>query len=48
MTGSYAIECDELRRVFRSRRLTGQVEEVVALNSLSLQVRPGEVYGVLG
>ncbi|MDE2668536.1 MAG: ABC transporter ATP-binding protein [Chloroflexota bacterium] len=48
MTGSYAIECDGLRRVFRSRRLTGQVEEVVALDSLSLQVQPGEVYGVLG
>ncbi len=48
MTGGYAIECAELRRVFRSRRLTGQVEEVVALDSLSLQVRPGEVYGVLG
>ena len=48
MTGGYAIECDGLRRVFRSRRLTGQVEEVVALDSLSLQVQPGEVYGVLG
>ena len=48
MTGGYAIECEGLRRVFRSRRLTGQVEEVVALDSLSLQVRPGEVYGVLG
>lgn len=48
MTDEYAIECEELRRVFRSRRLTGQVEEVVALDSLSLQVRPGEVYGVLG
>ena len=48
MTGGYAIECAELRRVFRSRRLTGQVEEVVALDSLSLQVQPGEVYGVLG
>lgn len=48
MTGGYAIECEGLRRVFRSRRLTGQVEEVVALDSLSLQVQPGEVYGVLG
>lgn len=48
MTSGYAIECEELRRVFRSRRLTGQVEEVVALDSLSLQVQPGEVYGVLG
>ena len=48
MTDEYAIECEELRRVFRSRRLTGQVEEVVALDSLSLQVQPGEVYGVLG
>lgn len=48
MTGGYAIECDGLRRVFRSRRLTGQVEQVVALDSLSLQVQPGEVYGVLG
>jgi ABC-2 type transport system ATP-binding protein len=48
MTSSYAIECEGLRRVFRSRRLTGQVEEVVALDSLGLQVRPGEVYGVLG
>ncbi len=48
MTGGHAIECEGLRRVFRSRRLTGQVEEVVALDSLSLQVQPGEVYGVLG
>ena len=48
MTNTFAIECEELRRVFRSRRLTGQREEVVALDSLSLQVRPGEVYGVLG
>ena len=48
MTGGYAIECEGLRRVFRSRRLTGQTEEVVALDSLSLQVQPGEVYGVLG
>ncbi len=48
MTGGYAIECEGLRRVFRSRRLTGQREEVVALDSLSLQVQPGEVYGVLG
>ena len=48
MTGGYAIECEGLRRVFRSRRLTGASEEVVALDSLSLQVQPGEVYGVLG
>ena len=48
MTGGHAIECEGLRRVFRSRRLTGQTEEVVALDSLSLQVQPGEVYGVLG
>ena len=48
MADGYAIECEELQRVFRSRRLTGQREEVVALDSLSLQVQPGEVYGVLG
>ena len=48
MAGGFAIECEELRRVFRSRRLTGQREEIVALDSLSMQVRPGEVYGVLG
>ena len=48
MAGGFAIECEELRRVYRSRRLTGQREEIVALDSLSLQVRPGEVYGVLG
>ena len=48
MDSGFAIECENLRRVFGSRRLTGQREEVVALDSLSLQVRPGEVYGVLG
>ena len=48
MADGFAIECEELRRVFRSRRLTGQREEIVALDSLSMQVRPGEVYGVLG
>ena len=48
MATGFAIECDGLRRVFRSRRLMGQHEEVVALDSLNLQVRSGEVYGVLG
>ena len=48
MVTGFAIECDGLRRVFRSRKLMGQHEEVVALDSLNLQVRSGEVYGVLG
>ena len=44
----YAIECEGLRRVYRSRSLLGQSREAVALDDLNLQIPKGPVFGLLG
>ncbi|MCZ6789666.1 MAG: ABC transporter ATP-binding protein [Chloroflexi bacterium] len=44
----YAVECEGLGRVYRSRSLLGQSRETVALQDLNLQIPKGTVFGVLG
>jgi ABC-2 type transport system ATP-binding protein len=43
-----AVECDDLRRVYRSRSIAGRVRETVALDGLTLDVPAGTVFGLLG
>ena len=47
-TTEYAVECEGLGRVYRSRSLMGQKQEVTALEDLSLQIPKGVVFGLLG
>ena len=44
----YAVECEGLGRVYRSRSLLGQSRETVALQDLNLQIPKGTVFGLLG
>ena len=44
----YAVECEGLGRVYRSRSLLGQSRETVALEDLTLQIPKGTVFGLLG
>lgn len=43
----WAIECENLRRVYRERALLG-AKETVAVDSVTLQVPTGTVFGLLG
>jgi ABC-2 type transport system ATP-binding protein len=48
MTAVWAIECDQLRRVYRERGVFGGGKETVAVDDVSVQVPPGVVFGLLG
>ncbi len=43
-----AIECERLGRVYRSRTLTGRIQETIALRDLSFGVPKGRIFGLLG
>ena len=44
----YAVECEGLGRVYRSRSILGQSRETIALQDLNLQILKGTVFGLLG
>ena len=44
----WAVECENLRRVYVSRNTLGKKRETVALDGLNLQIPQGVVFGVLG
>ena len=46
--GHLAVECEDLRRIYRTRSLSGRTNEVVALDGLSLSIEEGTVFGLLG
>ena len=48
MTGHLAIETERLRRVFTVRGPIGRATKLVALDDVTLSVRRGEVFGLLG
>ncbi len=48
ISSEYAIECENLQRVYTSRGFTGRKRETVALTDLSLEVPEGVVFGLLG
>src|ERR1043166_3457665 len=48
MEARYAVECQDLRRVYRASRMLGKGRETVALDGVSFQVEPGIVFGLLG
>lgn len=48
LANSYAIECEDLRRVYRSSGLLGRGRETVALEGVTMQVPAGVVFGLLG
>ena len=45
---SEAIECINLKRVYRSKSLFGKKQETRALNGISFTAKQGEVFGLLG
>ncbi len=47
-TEEYAIECEDMGRIYRSRSLMGGVRETVALAEVNLQIPRGIVFGLLG
>jgi ABC-2 type transport system ATP-binding protein len=48
MTGHLAVETDRLRRVYRPRSSDGGRATLVVLDNVSLAVRRGELFGLLG
>ena len=44
----YAVECENLSRVYRSGSIIGRGREVEALVDLSIQVARNSVFGLLG
>ena len=48
MTGHLAVETDRVRRVYRPRQSNGGRATLVVLDNVSLAVRRGELFGVLG
>ncbi|MDQ3570624.1 MAG: ATP-binding cassette domain-containing protein [Actinomycetota bacterium] len=43
-----ALELRHVRRVFRRRTLRGEIRPVVAVDDVSLELRPGEIVGLVG
>ena len=48
MTGHLAVETERLRRVYTTRGATGRVSKLVVLDEVTLSVRRGELFGLLG
>jgi len=48
MTGYLAVETERLRRVYPTRGQRGHEANVVALDDVTLSVRRGEIFGLLG
>lgn len=43
-----AVETDRLKRVFTTRGVNGRPSQIVVLNDVTLSVRRGELFGLLG
>ena len=48
MTGHLAVETERLRRVYTTRGATGRASKLVVLDDVTLSVRRGELFGLLG
>ena len=48
MTGHLAVETERLRRVYTTRGTTGRASKLVVLDDVTLSVRRGELFGLLG
>ena len=48
MTGHLAVETERLRRVYTTRGAAGRASKLVVLDDVTLSIRRGELFGVLG
>jgi ABC-2 type transport system ATP-binding protein len=48
MTGHLAVETERLRRVYTTRGASGRASRLVVLDDVTLSVRRGEVFGLIG